>query len=318
MSVLLIAEHDNRQLNEATLHAAAAATLLGSPIRILLAGYQCETVLESLKHIGGISEILYANHPTYEHGMAESLVPLCVQCVVSFQSEVSCVVATASSFGKNIIPAIAAKLNVSPISDVIEIVRKRIYKRPMYAGNAIATVESYDALQILTIRRTAFPLISLPSSVPAVTPIEFVADNVVSRFISKTAQDQTCPELSSSRMVISGGRGLKTKANFERLTRIALRLGAAIGATRAAVDANLAPNEYQVGQTGQIVAPEIYFAVGISGAIQHLAGMKDSKIIVAINKDPEAPIFKIADYALVADIDNVLPEWEAALDQLGY
>ena len=313
MTVLVLAEHDQQQLKAATYHTITAGLALGE-VQVLLAGHQCQSLADELRTIEGVNEVLLADHAVYEHPLAESIAPLVLHCA----KDVTHILAPATTFGKNILPRVAALLDVSQVSDVIEVVDKQTYRRPIYAGNAIATVQSSDAVQLLTVRMTAFAAAKGGSGQATLTPIDFVAENTLSRFVAAELHGSGRPELSSAELVISGGRGLQNKENFERLVALADRLGAAVGASRAAVDAGMAPNDFQVGQTGQVVAPKLYIAVGISGAIQHLAGMKDSKIIVAINKDPDAPIFQIADYGLVADLVDVLPEWESALTEMNY
>ena len=312
MSVLVLAEHDNHSLKLSTQSTIAAASKLKTDIRVLVAGYQCGSVAAVAQSIEGVTEVLLADHPCYEHLLAESLTPL----LVSFAKEVTHIMAPASTFGKNILPRVAATLEVSQVSDVIEILDAHTYRRPIYAGNVIQTVRSTDPVQIVTVRSPAFNPASFGTKKAPIISIDFVADNFLSTFVSETMHSGDRPELSSANIVISGGRGLQSKENFDRLVKIAEKIGAAIGASRAAVDAGMAPNDFQVGQTGQVIAPQLYFAVGISGAIQHLAGMKDSKIIVAINKDPDAPIFQIADYGLVGDLKNILSEWESLLNEM--
>ncbi|AAO90630.1 electron transfer flavoprotein subunit alpha/FixB family protein [Coxiella burnetii] len=314
MSVLVLAEHDNQEVRLSTLCTITAARELKQPISILVAGYHCRAVAEKLTSLEGIDAILLADDKAYEHFLAESIAPLVLHCF----SEFNYVMAPATTFGKNILPRVAAKLGASQISDVIKIVDEKTYCRPIYAGNAIATVQSEDKKQIITVRSTAFNPAALADYSAPIREIEFTVENPHSIFVHEERQGQDRPELSSAEIVISGGRGLQNKENFDRLIRIADRMGAAMGASRAAVDAGLAPNDCQVGQTGQVVAPKLYFAIGISGAVQHMAGMRNSKIIVAINKDPEAPIFQIADYGLVGDLNEVLVQWEEALQEMGY
>lgn len=321
MTVLVLAEHNNQNLKPATLNVIHAANQLSDSVVILVAGYQCQAVVESLQSIAGITHILVADHEQFEHPLAESFAPL-IQYAIQ-QQETTHVLAPATTFGKNILPRVAALLDVGLVSDVIEILDENTFKRPMYAGNVISTVTSQDSLKLLTIRVTAFSSAEKKPNEAKVITIDFqvenkLLENKLSRFVKLATGHGDRPELSSADIIISGGRGLQNEETFNRLTAIADRLGAAIGASRAAVDAGLAPNDLQVGQTGQVVAPKLYIAVGISGAIQHLAGMKDSKIIVAINKDPDAPIFQLADYGLVDDVFKVLPEWERVLTEMGY
>lgn len=308
MNILVVAEHDHGKLNAATLSTVAAALQLKQPVRILIAGKNCQAVADEASAVQGIEEVLIADNLCYEHALAESFAPLIAHLAVH---DISHVLAPATTFGKNILPRAAALLNVGQVSDVIAIIDNHTYQRPIYAGNAIATVRVHDSVQMLTVRPTAFAPAALGNSKTAkITPIDFVAEQQSSQFVRMEEQSNERPDLSSAEIVIAGGRGMGDKAGFSRLIAIADRLHAAVGASRAAVDAGLAPNDWQVGQTGKIVAPKLYIALGISGAIQHLAGMKDSQTIVAINKDPDAPIFQVADYGLVADIPTVLNEWE--------
>lgn len=311
MTILVVAEHDQQRTKPSTLSAITAASKLGDEVNVLVAGHECQSVAQELQSIEGVSQVLLADHEVYRYPLAESFTPLILQCA----KEVSHLLAPATTFGKNILPRVAASLNVGQVSDIIEVVDQQTYKRPIYAGNAIATVKSADSIQVITVRSSAFKTAIKGSSKADLINIDFVVDNKFSTFVSEELHGSDRPELSSADIVVSGGRGLQNKENFERLMEIAGQMGAAIGASRAAVDSGMAPNDFQVGQTGQVVAPKLYIAVGISGAIQHLAGMKDSKIIVAINKDPDAPIFQVADYGLVADLKDVLPQWEAILNK---
>lgn len=314
MSILVIAEHDNQNIKPSTLSVLSAAKALSAPIDVLVAGEGCDAVVAALSQYGDIACILQADDPVYAHPLAETLAPL----IVSLADSKTHILAPATTFGKNILPRVAALLDVGQVSDVIAIHDAKTFLRPMYAGNVIAKVVSSDPIQVLTIRPTAFaPCLPGPGNVN-VERVSTVIDNTVSHFMSREVSNSTRPDLSSAEIVVSGGRGLKNAETFARLTAIADRLGAAVGASRAAVDAGLAPNDQQVGQTGQVVAPKLYIAVGISGAIQHVAGMKDSQVIVAINKDPDAPIFQIADYGLVADLFDALPEIETVLQDMGY
>jgi len=309
MTIIVLAEHDGKSLKVSTLNTITAASKIGSEIHVLLAGFQCESIAKELSQIHCVQSVLSADNEIYQHPLAERIAPL----VVSVSKDASHILAPATTFGKNILPRVAALLNVGQVSDIVEVVDQNTYRRPIYAGNAIETLRSNDQQQVITVRTTAFDPVLIADNTAEITPIDFTTDNQQSKFVSEEKNASDRPELSSATIVISGGRGLKDKKTFERLTAIADAMNAAIGASRAAVDAGLAPNDWQVGQTGQIVAPKLYFAVGISGAIQHLAGMKDSGVIVAINKDPDAPIFQIANYGLVADINDVLPLWEAAV-----
>lgn len=315
MSILLIAEHNNLQLAPSTLSALSAALEIDTSIDILCAGFQCEKVVEEIKALGHGQTILYADSSAYEHFLPENLAPL----IRELGRHYTHILAGATSFGKNVLPRAAALLDVAQISDVCKIIDKSTYQRPIYAGNALLTLKSTDAIQVLTIRPTAFsPQQKSNSASPlTVKKIDLEFTHSLSTFLSGEFQQKDRPSLTSASIVISGGRGLGDQKTFEILDKIAERMGAALGASRAAVDAGLVPNELQVGQTGQIVAPNLYIAVGISGAIQHLAGMKDSKIILAINKDPEAPIFEIADYGLVGDLHEALREWDLELTKLG-
>jgi len=311
MTTLVLAEHDQHQPKPSTLSAISAALKLEGEVRVLVAGHECQSVAKALQSIEGVSQVLLADHKVYQYPLAESFTPLILHCA----DEVSHILAPASTFGKNILPRVAASLDVAQVSDIIEVLDKQTYRRPIYAGNAIATVKSNDAVQVITVRSSAFKAAVPGSDQAHLLHIDFVADNNFSSFVAEELHGVDRPELTSADIVVSGGRGLQNKETFQRLMKIADQMGAAIGASRAAVDSGMAPNDFQVGQTGQMVAPELYIAVGISGAIQHLAGMKDSKIIVAINKDADAPIFQIADYGLVADLNDVLPQWEAFLNK---
>lgn len=312
MSILVIAEHDHSKLAVATLHTLGAATQLGGPVQVLVAGTHCEPVVKSLQSLAGVDEVLVADHDCYQYSLAESLAPLIVHEV---GSAITHVLAPATTFGKNILPRVAALLNVAQVSDIVAIVDTKTYQRPIYAGNAIATVRSRDPVQIITVRPTAFEPVVPCEKTAKVTIISHVINQQQSHFVRRQQEAAERPDLGSAEMVISGGRGVGDAATFARLIAIADRLHAAIGASRAAVDAGLAPNDWQVGQTGKIVAPKLYVAIGISGAIQHLAGMKDSQVIVAVNKDPDAPIFQVADYGLVVDIGEFLSEWEACINE---
>jgi len=312
MKVLIIAEHDHHALKPSTLHALSAAQQLGDEIDILLMGAQCETAAKEAQLLPHVKRILLADHLVYEHQLAEN----CAALVAEIGASYHYIIAAATTFGKNLLPRAAALLDVSMVSDVIKIESPDTFLRPTYAGNITATVQTQDPIKVVSVRTTAFSAVKEKTSNPA--PIEkltSVFTNELSRFESQTLTQSERPELTDARIVVSGGRGLKSVENFHLLEAIADRLGAAIGASRAAVDAGFAPNDCQVGQTGKIVAPDLYIAIGISGAIQHLAGMKESKVIVAINNDPEAPIFEMANYGLVGDLFKILPELEAALDK---
>ncbi|WP_066566040.1 electron transfer flavoprotein subunit alpha/FixB family protein [Snodgrassella sp. CFCC 13594] len=310
MSVLIIAEHNNRELNPATLHAIQAARQLGE-VAVLVAGHQAEAVVEQTKQVSGVHHVLLAQAVHYETGLAEELAPL----VVSLASSYSHIGATATAFGKNLMPRVAALLDCSQISDLTEIIDAHTFVRPIYAGNAYATVQSQEPKLVLTFRATAFDAAATEGGSATVETVAAEPAQNLSRFVGRELTQSDRPELTQAKVIVSGGRALGSAEQFNRvLTPLADKLNAAIGASRAAVDAGYAPNDYQVGQTGKVVAPELYIAVGISGAIQHLAGMQDSKVIVAINKDPEAPIFNVADYGLVADLFTAVPELIAALD----
>ncbi|MFT5162988.1 MAG: electron transfer flavoprotein alpha subunit [Alteromonadaceae bacterium] len=308
MSILVIAEHDNSTLKGDTLKAVAAAAAIGGDINVLVAGAGCGAVAEQAAKITGVAKVLVADNAAYEHQLAENMGLL----VSELGKGYSHILAPATTSGKNFLPRVAALLDVAQISDIVEVVFADTFKRPIYAGNAIATVKSSDAVKVLTVRVAAFDSVALDGSA-AIEAVDTVTDAGLSSFVGAELTKSERPELGAARVIISGGRGMQNGDNFKLLDGIADKLGAAIGASRAAVDAGFVPNDMQVGQTGKIVAPDLYIAVGISGAIQHLAGMKDSKVIVAINKDPEAPIFQIADYGLVGDLFEILPQLDAAL-----
>ncbi|MGB2172668.1 MAG: electron transfer flavoprotein subunit alpha/FixB family protein [Porticoccaceae bacterium] len=309
MSILVIAEHNNQQLNPATLSAVSAATQLGDTINLLVAGNGCQTVAEQASNIPSINKVLIADNAVYDHFLAENMAPLIVDAADGY----SYILATATTTAKNIMPRVAALLDVQAVSDICAVIDKDTFKRPIYAGNLIATVQSLDAIKVITVRGTAFDAVSTEGGSATIEVLSKVHDTGKSNFASEQLAQSDRPELTAANIVISGGRGMASGDNFDMLYRIADKLGAAVGASRAAVDADFVPNDMQVGQTGKIVAPDLYIAVGISGAIQHLAGMKDSKVIVAINKDEEAPIFSVADYGLAADLFTALPELESKL-----
>jgi electron transfer flavoprotein alpha subunit len=308
MTVLVIADHDNAALKPATLNAVTAAAKLGE-IHILVAGSDAHGAAEAAAMVTGVSKVLLADAPAYAHKLPENLAPLAADIGRGY----SHVLAPATSFGKNLLPRVAALLDSQQISEMVGIDNSDTFQRPIYAGNAIATVRSSDRVKVITVRGTAFEAASAEGGAALIELVETGADTVLSKFLGEELSKSERPELTSARVVVSGGRGMGSGENFALLERLADKLGAAVGASRAAVDAGFVPNDYQVGQTGKIVAPELYIAVGISGAIQHLAGMKDSKVIVAINKDEEAPIFQIADYALVADLFKAIPEFDELL-----
>jgi electron transfer flavoprotein alpha subunit len=312
MAALVVAEHDNRGLKPATLNAVAAANEIAAPeVDILVAGKDCRAVAEDAAKIAGARKVLLADDAAYEHGLAENLAPL----VVKLAEQYSHLLATATTSGKNLMPRVAALLDVMQVSDISAVVSPETFVRPIYAGNALATVQSRDPVKVITVRGTAFPPVEATGGLAAIEPVETTGTTGLSEFVGAELSKSERPELTSARVIISGGRGMQSGENFHLLEKVADKLGAAVGASRAAVDAGFVPNDYQVGQTGKIVAPELYIAVGISGAIQHLAGMKDSKVIVAINKDEEAPIFQIADYGLVGDLFKILPELADELER---
>jgi len=304
MSVLIIAEHDNATLKAGTLSAVTAAQAIGQDITILVAGAGSAAVAEAAAAVAGVSKVLHADNAAYAHQLPENVAAL----VAEIGSAYSHILAAATTTGKNILPRVAALLGVAQISDAIEVKSPDTFVRPIYAGNALATVQSSDAVKVVSIRSTAFAEAPATGGSAPIEAVSVVKDLGLSSFVNEELSVSERPELTAASVVISGGRGMQSGENFALLEKVADKLGAAIGASRAAVDAGFVPNDMQVGQTGKIVAPELYIAVGISGAIQHLAGMKDSKVIVAINKDEEAPIFQVADYALVDDLFKVLPE----------
>nr|WP_316628786.1 FAD-binding protein [uncultured Brevundimonas sp.] len=310
MAVLVLAEHDNAVLKDPTLSAIAAAAQVGdAETHVLTAGFGCRAVAEAAAAIAGVSKVLAADAAQYQHGLAEPLADL----LASLADGYGHVFAAATTFGKNVLPRLAALKDVAMLSDVSAVVNADTFVRPIYAGNAMATVRTTDALKLVTVRAAAFDAPPAQGGSAAIEDIAPAADSGLSRFVGEELSASPRPELGSARVIVSGGRGMGSGQNFALIEKVADKLGAAVGASRAAVDAGYAPNDHQVGQTGKIVAPDLYIAVGISGAIQHLAGMKDSKVIVAINKDAEAPIFQVADYGLVADLFEALPELEAAL-----
>ncbi|AVJ27509.1 electron transfer flavoprotein subunit alpha/FixB family protein [Achromobacter spanius] len=309
MTVLVIAEHDNRALNGATLNAIAAAARLAMPIHVLVAGGDAQPVAEAAARVAGVEKVLLAQAPQFADGLPEALAAQAVAVAAGY----SHVFLAATAQGKGVAPRIAALLDVAQVSDVIEVLAPDTFKRPIYAGNAIATVKSGYSVVVATIRPTAFDAVSAEGGSATLEVVEAVTGAGLSRFVSREIAVSERPDLGGARAVVSGGRGLGSAENFKLLDPLAEKLGAALGASRAAVDAGYAPNDWQVGQTGKIVAPELYVAVGISGAIQHLAGMKDSKVIVAINKDGDAPIFGVADYGLVGDLFEAVPALTSSL-----
>ena len=306
MSVLVLAEHNNAELNTATLNTIAAASQIGGDIHVLVAGSGCGAVADAAAAVAGVAKVMVADAAEYENGIAENMVPL----LVGLTDGYSHLLAPATTYGKNILPGVAAMKDVAQISDIIRVDSADTFQRPIYAGNALATVQSGDALKVITVRTTAFEAVAAEGGSAAVESIDATGDAGKTAFVKSELSSSDRPELTSAKIVISGGRGMQDGANFAMLENVADKLGAAVGASRAAVDAGFVPNDYQVGQTGKVVAPDLYVAVGISGAIQHLAGMKDSKVIVAINKDEEAPIFQVADYGLVDDLFTAVPEME--------
>ena len=308
MSILVFAEHDNRTLKAETLKTVAAAQAMGGDIHLLVAGSNCQGVAEEAAKVNGVSKVLVADNAAYEHQLAENVSLLVAELATDYEH----IVATALTTGKNFMPRVAALLDVTQISDIIGVESADTFVRPIYAGNAIATVQSLDSKKVITVRATGFDAVATDGNAEIVS-LDKATDAGTSSHVSDELTVSERPDLGAANVVISGGRGMQNGDNFKLLAGIADKLGAAIGASRAAVDAGFVPNDMQVGQTGKIVAPDLYIAVGISGAIQHLAGMKDSKVIVAINKDPEAPIFQVADYGLVADLFDILPELEGKL-----
>jgi len=309
MSILVFCDHDNGQFGAATLNAVSAAQQIGGDIHLLVAGDTSGTIATEAAAIAGVAKVLVADGAEYAHGLAENLAPL----ICDLASQYSHILAPATTTGKNIMPRVAALLDVMQISDIIKIDDANTFQRPIYAGNALSTVRSDEATKIITVRSTAFEAAPAEGGSAAIETIGNDGDSGLSSYVKSELSSSERPELTSAPIVISGGRGMQDGANFAMLEKVADKLGAAVGASRAAVDAGFVPNDYQVGQTGKVVAPDLYVAVGISGAIQHLAGMKDSKVIVAINKDDEAPIFQVADFGLVADLFDAVPELEKEL-----
>ena len=312
MSILVIAEHDNAALKSATLNTVTAASQIGSDIAVLVVGHNCGAAAQAAAQIAGVQKVLVADAPHYANQLAENVAAL----VVGLAGGYTHIVAPATAAGKNMLPRVAALLDVAQWSDVIKVESPDTFVRPIYAGNVLATVQSSDKVKVMTVRGTAFPAAATTGGSASVEAVPVAADAGVSSFVGQQLTKSDRPELTAAKIIISGGRGMGNGENFKLLEDMADKLGAAVGASRAAVDAGFVPNDYQVGQTGKVVAPELYVAVGISGAIQHLAGMKDSKIIVAINKDEEAPIFQVADYGLVADLFVAVPEMSKELDKL--
>lgn len=310
MAILVIAEHDNASLKAATLNTVTAASQIGGDIHLLVAGSACAGAAHAAAAVAGVAKVLLADAPALAHGLAETLAPLVVELAKGY----SHVLAPATTSGKNLSPRVAALLDVAQLSEIVGVDGPDIFTRPIYAGNALATVRSADPVKVITVRGTAFAAAAASGGAATVETVTAPVGSPLSRFVGQELSKSERPELTSARVVVSGGRGMQSGENFKLLEALADKLGAAVGASRAAVDAGFVPNDYQVGQTGKIVAPELYIAVGISGAIQHLAGMKDSKVIVAINKDEEAPIFQVADYGLVADLFKAVPEFTSLLE----
>ena len=309
MAILIIAEHDNAGIKSAVLNTISAAKAIGGDIHVLVAGHKCAAAAQAAAKAEGVAKVLVADAAHYAKPVAEDLAAL----IVPLAGAYSHVLAPATSFGKNLMPRIAALLDVAQVSDIVKVVSADTFVRPIYAGNALATVQSADKIKVITVRATGFDATKAEGGAAATENIDAVADSGLSSVVAQELTQSARPELTAARVIVSGGRGMGSGENFKILEALADKLGAAVGASRAAVDSGFVPNDYQVGQTGKIVAPELYIAVGISGAIQHLAGMKDSKVIVAINKDGEAPIFQIADYGLVADLFEAVPELTGSL-----
>jgi electron transfer flavoprotein alpha subunit len=313
MTSLVIAEHDNKVLKDATAKTVAAATQLGAPVHVLVAGENTGAVAEAASKLAGVEKVLLADDPIYARMVAEPMEALILGLAANYDA----ILAPATTNGKNYMPRVAAKLDVPQISEILAVESPDTFRRPIYAGNAIQTVQAPAGKKIITVRTTGFKAAEGTGSA-SVEKIASAGDTGISKFVAEELSKSGRPELTSAKIIISGGRGMQSGDNFHLLDKIADKLHAAVGASRAAVDAGFVPNDYQVGQTGKVVAPELYIAVGISGAIQHLAGMKDSKVIAAINKDEEAPIFQVADFGLVADLFKAIPEFEAELTRLGY
>ena len=312
MSILVLAEHNNFDIKTSTLNTISAASQIEKEIDVLVAGFQCEELAKKISKCEKVSKVIYVDDEKLKNPIAENIEPI----VLSVAEKYSHIMAPATTFGKNVFPRIAVKLDLAQVSDVIKIVSSDTFMRPIYAGNAIATVKSNDKIKILTIRPTSFDPVETSGGSEVLENLNYENQNNNVEFIDREESQSERPELSTARVVISGGRGLQSAENFKLLNEIADKLNAAVGASRAAVDAGYVSNDYQVGQTGKVVVPDLYIAVGISGAIQHLAGMKESKVIVAINKDEEAPIFNVADYGLTADLFEVLPQLSSELDKL--
>jgi electron transfer flavoprotein alpha subunit len=312
MAVLILAQHDNQSLDPATLHAVTAASQLPGPCHMLVAGQDCAAVADAAAKVQGIEKVLRVEHAAYANPVAEDLAPLLVAMADGYDH----LVAGSTTFSRNVMPRVAALLDTAQLSDIVEVVSPSTFKRYIYAGNALTTVESKDTKRVITVRTTTFDAAAAEGGSASVETAAAVDPAGLAQFVGREVQSSARPDLGSARIVVSGGRGVGSSENFQIIEQLADSVGAAVGASRAAVDAGYAPNDWQVGQTGKIVAPDLYVAVGISGAIQHLAGMKDSKVIVAINKDEEAPIFQVADYGLVGDLFKLVPELTEKLGQL--
>jgi electron transfer flavoprotein alpha subunit len=304
MAILIISEHDNAAIKSAVLNTVAAGRKLGEDIHVLVAGFECSAAAEAAANVEGVTKVLMADAERYQYGLAEDVANI----VVSVTENYSHILAPATSFGKNVMPRVAAHLDVAQISDIVEVISSDTFVRPIYAGNALATVVSGDEIKVITVRATGFDSCAVQGGSGVVESIDAQPGKELSSLVNQELTQSARPELTAAKVIVSGGRGMGSAENFAMLEALADKLGAAVGASRAAVDSGFVPNDYQVGQTGKIVAPELYIAVGISGAIQHLAGMKDSKVIVAINKDEEAPIFQVADYGFVGDLFEAIPE----------
>ncbi|HEX2531070.1 MAG TPA: FAD-binding protein, partial [Burkholderiaceae bacterium] len=309
MTALVIAEHDNASLKASTLHTITAAVQCGGDVHVLVAGHNCAAAAEAAAQVAGVAKVLVADAPQFADGLAENV----AEQALALAGGYSHILAPATAYGKNILPRVAAKLDVAQISEITRIDAPDTFERPIYAGNAIATVQTSDPIKVITVRTTGFGA-AASGGTAAIEKVTPVGDSGKSSFVSRELARSDRPELTAAKIIVSGGRGMGSSENFKILEPLADKLGAAMGASRAAVDAGFVPNDWQVGQTGKIVAPQLYIAVGISGAIQHLAGMKDSKTIVAINKDPEAPIFSVADYGIVGDLFEIVPQLVSALD----
>jgi electron transfer flavoprotein alpha subunit len=311
MAVLVVADHDNSAIVPIVLNSVTAAAAIDADVHVLVAGNNAAAAAEAAGKIAGVTKVLHADDAAYDHQLAEALAPV----VVGQAGNYSHILFPSNTTGKNVAPRVAALLDVAQISDIVEVVSEDTFVRPIYAGNAMATVQSSDSVKVITVRGTAFAAAAEDGGSASVETIGAADNPDLSSFVGQELTKSERPELTAARVIISGGRGMQSGENFEIIEKVADKLGAAVGASRAAVDAGYKPNDYQVGQTGKVVAPELYIAVGISGAIQHLAGMKDSKVIVAINKDEEAPIFSVADYGLVGDLFKVIPELTEELEK---